>query len=139
MFNALYSRTNLFVLVLYQFILVYFFNEMIYFLFIFSIFLNLSSHVLYSHIYRIIIYFKLNQELLISQLILNLFFYLSSFSHLLQITERTVFFKKKYDILGYLYFLYLLQITHEIFFILIFLVIENILVVILSLFSYLLR
>ena len=139
MFNALYSRTNLFVLVLYQFILVYFFNEMIYFLFIFSIFLNLSSHVLYSHIYRIIIYFKLNQELLISQLILNLFFYLSSFSHLLQITERTVFFKKTYDILGYLNFLYLLQITHEIFFILIFLVIENILVVILSLFSYLLR
>ena len=139
MFNALYSRTNLFVLVLYQFILVYFFNEMIYFLFIFSIFLNLSSHVSYSHIYRIIIYFKLNQELLISQLILNLFFYLSSFSHLLQITERTVFFKKTYDILGYLNFLYLLQITHEIFFILIFLVIENILVVILSLFSYLLR
>ena len=139
MFNALYSRTNLFVLVLYQFILVYFFNEMIYFLFIFSIFLNLSSHVLYSHIYRIIVYFKLNQELLISQLILNLFFYLSSFSHLLQITERTVFFKKTYDILGYLNFLYLLQITHEIFFILIFLVIENILVVILSLFSYLLR
>ena len=139
MFNALYSRTNLFVLVLYQFILVYFFNEMIYFLFIFSIFLNLSSHVSYSHIYRIIIYFKLNQELLISQLILNLFFYLSSFSHLLQITERTVFLKKTYDILGYLNFLYLLQITHEIFFILIFLVIENILVVILSLFSYLLR
>ena len=139
MFNALYSRTNLFVLVLYQFILVYFFNEMIYFLFIFSIFLNLSSHVSYSHIYRIIIYFKLNQELLISQLILNLFFYLSSFSHLLQITERTVFLKKTYDILGYLNFLYLLQITHEIFFILIFLVIENILVVILSLFSYLFR
>ena len=139
MFNALYSRTNLFVLVLYQFILVYFFNEMIYFLFIFSIFLNLSSHVLYSHIYRIIVYFKLNQELLISQLILNLFFYLSSFSHLLQITERTVFLKKTYDILGYLNFLYLLQITHEIFFILIFLVIENILVVILSLFSYLFR
>ena len=139
MFNALYGRTNLFVLVLYQFILVYFFNEMIYFLFIFSIFLNLSSHVSYSHIYRIIIYFKLNQELLISQLILNLFFYLSSFSHLLQITERTVFLKKTYDILGYLNFLYLLQITHEIFFILIFLVIENILVVILSLFSYLLR
>ena len=50
----------------------------------------------------------------------------SSFLHLLQIIERTNFFSKRYDILGFSNFLYLPQILQYYFFI--FLVIENILV-----------
>ena len=55
---------------------------------------------------------------------LNIFLY--SFLHLLQIIEKTNVFSKKYDILGFPNFLYLPQIMQ--YFFLIFLVIENILV-----------
>ena len=52
----------------------------------------------------------------------------SSFLHLLQVIETTNVLSKRYDILGFSDFLYLIQITQNNFFI--FLVIENIIIVI---------
>ena len=115
-------------LITHEFILLYFFNKIIScFIYIFQS--KFLTYVFFSRIFRTIIHFQLNQEILISQLILlPQIFFLSSFSHLLQIIERTNVFSKMCDILGFLSFLYLSQITQQIFFILIFLVIENILV-----------
>ena len=56
------------------------------------------------------------------------YYFSSPFSRLLQIIKIINVFSKMYDVLGFLNFLYLPQITQQIFFILIVLVIENILV-----------
>ena len=80
-----------------------------------SIFFNFLTHALFNHILKIIIYFQLNQESIISQLILWLFFlrncFPSSVLHLLQIIERTNAFSNRYDIVDFSNFLYLRQIT----------------------------
>ena len=64
-----------------------------------------------------------------SQFIVLFNFFLSSLSHLLQIIEKVDGLSKRYDVLGFLNFLYLSQKIQFIFFILTFLEsIENVLV-----------
>ena len=66
MFNIIYSCTNLFVLSAYQFILFYFFKEII------SCFIFIYKFKFVTHIFKVFICFQLNQEFLISQLIIIL-------------------------------------------------------------------
>ena len=106
-------------LITYQLILIYFFKEIIScFVYIFGS--KFLAYVSFNHFFKVIIYFQLSQEFLIS-------YFSSLFSHLLQILERTNFFSKIH-ILGFLNFLYTPQMMQNIFFILTLLIIENILV-----------
>ena len=105
MFNIIWSYTNLFMLLTYQFLLLCFFKKIIScFIYIFP------STIFVSHIFKLNIpkFFNTSTE----SSTLNIFS--SSVLHLQQIIERNIF--SKMYILGFLNFLYLPQITQKVFF-----------------------
>ena len=69
--EAKIKNTNIFVLFIHRFILLYFFKEIIScFIYIFQF--KFLAYVFFNHIFKEITYFQLNQEFLISHLILLL-------------------------------------------------------------------
>ena len=101
--------------------LLYLFIEII------SFFINIFQSKFLKHIFKVIIYFQLNQEYLIEYSINSSSLNIFSFSHLPQIKHRTNVFSNIYNILGFSNFLYLSEITWYNFFIV--LVTENVLVI----------
>ena len=72
-FNIILNYTNLFMVFTHQFILVYCFNKILScFIYIFQS--KFLANVSFGHVFKVIIYFQLNQEVLISQLIILLLY-----------------------------------------------------------------
>ena len=98
MCNIIYRFPNLFVLSTHQFILLYFFNE--------EIFFNLNSYFMFFQTcFRSNYIFQIKKEFLISQFI----FISPSFIFFLALTvniRENNFFLNMYDFLGFLIFLY---------------------------------